>query len=313
MNCQKKIQKLCGFINKLQDEESQGLFEARLQYFMKRNQDDFYSDLDRILKKEGNSSYGCWRLNSYEKRNEKNRGKDIVIFGAGENGRLTCRSLQYVNRKIHCFVDNNPDLWKTEWNGIPICSLADAKKKYKNSIIVVAVSGRYQMEIYFQLLREGFKESDILMPQEGYLYCDKAGQYFDLKEITAGNEEEFFVDAGCYNGVTSLQYGQLCGDRLKKIYAFEPDHNNYLQCDQTLAQSGYEYELYECGVWSKKDMLNFSSSESAGYASRICRNGNQSIEVDSIDNRLQGRKATYIKYDVEGSELEALRGASKLS
>ena len=35
------------------------------------------------------------------------------------------------------------------------------------------------------------------------------------------------------------------------------------------------------------------------------------IEADSIDNKLNGRKATYIKMDVEGSELESLKGSSK--
>ena len=37
--------------------------------------------------------------------------------------------------------------------------------------------------------------------------------------------------------------------------------------------------------------------------------GEVSIKADSIDNKLKGRKATYIKMDVEGSELEALKGS----
>lgn len=39
--------------------------------------------------------------------------------------------------------------------------------------------------------------------------------------------------------------------------------------------------------------------------------GNISVKADSIDNRLRGRKATFIKMDVEGSELETLKGAEK--
>lgn len=307
MQYEKVVENLSKFMKKIQDEESRGLFDLRLQYLIKRNQDEFYTGLDKILSNGGKRTYGCWRLNQYEQRNSENKGKSIVIFGAGANGRLTCRSMKYINRKVDCFADNNPRLWETEWEGTKICNPANLYKKYKDSIIVIAVLQRnHQAAIYQQLIREGFRESDILIPQEGYLYCDMANQYFDIKEVYPKSEDEVFVDAGCYNGQTSLNYGKLCRGKIK-IVAFEPEHSNYLECDRRLKQSGYEYELYECATWSGETTLNFSAAEGETYASGICANGNNSVKADSIDHVLKGRKATYIKYDVEGSELEALK------
>lgn len=311
MRYQKILRDFLKFMDKLQDNESRKLLEIRLQYLFTRNKENFYDSLDKVLQIENTDDFSCWRLDSYEQRNIQNKGKNIIIFGAGVNGRLTCRSLKYISRNVNCFVDNNDCLWGKEWRGISICSLAKAKRDYKDSIIIVAVPVQYHAAIYHQLINEGVRESDILMPYEGYLYCDKKNQYFDVKEIYPENEEEFFVDAGCYNGQTALNYGKLCGKKLKRIYAFEPDHNNYTQCDIAFSLSGYEYELFECAVWSERTMLGFCSLEKAGYASHVSENEKILITADSIDNKLGGRKATYIKYDVEGSELQALKGSIK--
>lgn len=309
MYYEKVVENLSKFMRKIQDEESRELFDLRLQYLIKKNQEEFYAGLDKIFLNSREENYRCWRLKHYEQRNIQNKGKSIVIFGAGKNGRLTRRTMKYINRKVECFADNNPQLWGSEWEGTKICNPADLHKKYKDSIIVIALSQHHQqVAVYQQLIREGFRESDILIPQEGYLFCDRAKQYFDIKEVYPESEDEVFVDAGCYNGQTSLNYGELCGGKVK-IVAFEPEHDNYLECDRRLKQSGYEYELYECATWSEETTLNFFSAEGETWASKIYANGNNSVKADSIDHILKGRKATYIKYDVEGSELEALKGS----
>ena len=37
--------------------------------------------------------------------------------------------------------------------------------------------------------------------------------------------------------------------------------------------------------------------------------GNESVNTITIDKALEGRKATYIKMNIEGSEIKALKGA----
>lgn len=46
--------------------------------------------------------------------------------------------------------------------------------------------------------------------------------------------------------------------------------------------------------------------------SKIDESGDSIIQMDSIDNICENEKVTYIKMDIEGSELEALRGARKV-
>jgi hypothetical protein len=67
------------------------------------------------------------------------------------------------------------------------------------------------------------------------------------------------------------------------------------------------FTLFETGLWSADDTLNFTST-SAGD-SRINAEGTAIIQGVSLDKVLKGEKATFIKMDIEGSELEALKGA----
>ena len=310
MQSKMMLDNLNSFMKKIKDKESEQLFDARLQYLFYRDRKKFYKSLDEILQNR-NDSYDCLRLQQYERLNPQNKEKNIVIFGAGERGQLTCRSLMYLKRKVHCFIDNNADLWGSDYKGSPIYGLAEAQENLRDCVVVVSVDRRWQLEIYHQLIHAGIKESDILMPQEGYLFSGRGNQYFDLEEVKPDSEGEYFVDAGAYDGVTSLECANWCKGKLKKIYAFEPDHNNYLQCNKVLNQSGYDYELYECATWDDETTLHFWSLENEGYASAVHEKGKISIKADSIDHKLAGRKATYIKYDVEGSEMKALKGSIK--
>ena len=64
------------------------------------------------------------------------------------------------------------------------------------------------------------------------------------------------------------------------------------------------------GVWENKTVLSFQSGNA--LSSRLVEQSSDTvtIELDSIDNILQGGKATFIKMDVEGAELKALQGAA---
>jgi len=106
------------------------------------------------------------------------------------------------------------------------------------------------------------------------------------------------------------------GGEYEKIYAFEPCKQLVPICQKRFMENNIErYELIEKVCWSEKTEVCFETREeelSASYVSE--ERGKTKLMADSIDNilaRAESDRVTFIKMDIEGSELEALKGAEK--
>lgn len=76
--------------------------------------------------------------------------KEIVIFGAGEWGRIAYHYYKE-SSTVSCYIDNDMTLWGLEVNGIKVCSPEILKKQ---RYTVVIANKRYEAEIKRQLLSD---------------------------------------------------------------------------------------------------------------------------------------------------------------
>ena len=142
-----------------------------------------------------------------------------------------------------------------------------------------------------------------------YLFaCDTAREE-DLRQLFTFGENEVYMDLGAYNGDTVQEFLNLTGGKYQHIIAVEPDRRNCKKLN-AMAEDLGEITVHECGVWSEAGELGFS--DSGGRQSTFLATQKKTVPVNSIDNLAQGRAVSYIKMDVEGAEVQALEGGTKV-
>lgn len=134
-------------------------------------------------------------------------------------------------------------------------------------------------------------------------------QYFEKGIINLSNSERF-IDCGAYTGDTVDEFLNQSRNKFSEIYSFEPDVSKHNLFNRKFG-GNKNIHLLPFGVWNKTDNLRFFLYENTPSSNKICGDGDFIIPVVSIDEILQGSVATFIKMDIEGAELEALKGAEK--
>ncbi|MGI5870069.1 MAG: FkbM family methyltransferase [Kiritimatiellia bacterium] len=132
-------------------------------------------------------------------------------------------------------------------------------------------------------------------------------QYFP-RDVVRLSDHEVFVDCGAFTGDTVERFVAAAGGCHAGIVCFEPDPENFNRLSRNPAAA--DAVLVKAGVWSEAATLRFSSGKGAG--SKVSDGvGHASLEVKAIDEVPECEGATFIKMDVEGAELHALRGAAR--
>lgn len=128
-------------------------------------------------------------------------------------------------------------------------------------------------------------------------------QYFEpflgpLSDIT-------FVDCGGYDGDTSEEFALRTPD-YGNILLFEPSAHNMAKAKQRLAHVR-DITFIPLGISDTAARLSFNTD--AGSASSVSDIGDTEIEVTTLDS-FDGLEHAFIKMDLEGWEIPALKGAS---
>lgn len=135
---------------------------------------------------------------------------------------------------------------------------------------------------------------DCAVPREGILT--------DLLGLGAN---ERVVDAGAYDGDTVLELYDAVGG-WKMLTAFEPDPRNFRKLEERTAHLRGVQRI-QAAIGAVNGWIDFAAS--GGRQSRA-GDGEENVHVYSIDKMMAS--ATYIKMDVEGSEIQALHGAQNV-
>ena len=127
---------------------------------------------------------------------------------------------------------------------------------------------------------------------------------------------DIIIDAGAFTGDTVSYINSVLGDDCI-IHAFEPNPVYYDQL-KMLCQKSDKMFANQYGLWSHKQILKFEKKVGAGSYIVGARTGksNETIDINvfSIDDYCLENKIipTFIKFDVEGAELQALQGSKKI-
>lgn len=286
---------------KLNDEESRDIFVNRLLYSLLGDKKYIDEIVRRYVFEDGYNEKGVVRylLQGIENTEET---KPVVVYGCGEMG---VKLFEELGEKIACFCDRSKERQSNGFCGKRVISpeeLAGKKEEYR----VVIGSIDYYFDIYRSLQKFGIKPAvDNSATIQRWLDVVNR-QYFE-KGIISYGENEVFVDGGCLNYATAKQFLEECPSA-KMIYAFEPDPESAKRCKREAANAGpHEYRIIEKGLYSRNTKLHFKNMGNG--CSGIAEEGEYAVKVCAIDQEIH-MPVTFMKMDIEGAELEALKGAA---
>jgi len=138
--------------------------------------------------------------------------------------------------------------------------------------------------------------------------CEK--MYFPDFIKLSGNES--FIDCGAFDGDTLKLFSNKIS-AWDNYLAFEPSIKPFASLCNYIAENKIgNVQTYKIGVWNKKTTLSFVEGNDISRIVEGEYDGGIKIEVDALDNICGNVPVTYIKMDLEGSELDALEGAKNI-
>lgn len=279
----------------------------------------------------------------------KGVGIPVVVLGGGDVGRQVCAKLyKYGVKDVYvavsegyevegCYVSTDIDKILDAYILVPAFQEAYLSEKssfneYKNKKDIFYLYDLYCNAAepidkeFFLLHQDKFEEVFNALADEKSKQCmteflrakltDNASgfrglverpQYFSGDFIKLSSEE-VLVDCGAYNGDSIRDFLKTTNGRYNGIYAFEPDEINLKELKAYVSDNNLRnvnvcpYGAYDCAT-----ELHFSGN--GGVYSRIDECSELIIKTETIDNVLNGQRVSFIKMDIEGSEVKALMGA----
>lgn len=145
-------------------------------------------------------------------------------------------------------------------------------------------------------------------PKDAPVYS-KQDQYF-VKDIVPLSAQEVFIDCGAFDGDTMKEFIKAAKRHYQSIVCFEPVKEYHKRLEKR--GKGKRVTAICAGVYKETTTLQFNAERGKGSAISTTEDAHTiTVPVRSIDDTPECHDATFIKMDVEGSELDALHGAKQ--
>jgi len=137
-------------------------------------------------------------------------------------------------------------------------------------------------------------------------------QQYTYGDIVKPNNGDIAVDVGAYVGDTSLWLGKMVGPN-GSVYAFEPEKENFRKLINNVKRNDERnIKFYNLGLSDTE--MNASIWSAGGMSSVSSQGGKEEIVLTTLDKFVYSNKIEridFIKMDVEGHEMNVLRGAQE--
>ena len=156
-----------------------------------------------------------------------------------------------------------------------------------------------------------FLKGRVSANQKYFIDVMESDQYFP-KDIIKLSPNEIIVEVGSNDGKTLEDILSRTNREYQKIYCFEPDEECTPLLEEIIKKEQGDIQLVKKGVGEHVEKLRFKSNSQRGASHVVdSEEYDYAISITTLDDEIK-EKVTYIKMDIEGMELKALKGAEKL-
>lgn len=190
---------------------------------------------------------------------------------------------------------------------LPACTDVDTMSSNRDQIQQVydLLESQEARETFLSILK--FRMVDDTVDIKTY---PEEEMYFEY-DLFPALPNEVFVDCGACGGSSLSGFLTKKRKTFEHYYGIEPDITNYNHLTNYVKglddSISHKMDCFHCGVYDKDGEEKFFVLHGPGtFAADI---GTERVKTAKIDSILSGSRATYIKMNIEGSEVPALKGA----
>ena len=140
------------------------------------------------------------------------------------------------------------------------------------------------------------------------LNINKSVQYYPSEIAHLLPKNLSFVDIGAYDG-DSINDLEFANCTFEKVFAFEPDINNFKKLSANLRKKNLDAIVFPIGLGDKNSLEFFSND---GSEASSFRQGEKTVPICKLDSVIGNSFVNYIKMDIEGFEKFALSGSKEI-